>query len=159
MQANTHSADGKPAKRETVKMRNGGPISIRSEGGDAVAEPGQNASAKHPAKPPAKPRRNPAKRAQRTVPEAGRPCASITSGGHPVSQMQRADTSSWLRPSTRSWMGRCRMRSTPSNMNRPRPAAATAAVKGLARQNPPLFIQPLRSLVSSLGTALLPHLV
>mmetsp|Transcript_17395 Transcript_17395/g.29839 ORF Transcript_17395/g.29839 Transcript_17395/m.29839 type:complete len:200 (+) Transcript_17395:1242-1841(+) len=41
-----------------------------------------------------------------------------------------ASTPSCTRPSTRSWIGRSRMRATPSNTNRPRPAAATAAVRG-----------------------------
>lgn len=42
-----------------------------------------------------------------------------------------ASTPSCLSPSTRSSIGRSRMRSTPSRMKVPSPAAATAAVRGL----------------------------
>lgn len=78
-----------------------------------------------------------------TVPE-GSPSAWTVTGGQPVPRLHCATTPSWHRPSTRSWIGRSRMRATPSNTNSPRPAAATAAVRGLQTerlQKFPSFIQ------------------
>mmetsp|Transcript_13038 Transcript_13038/g.43207 ORF Transcript_13038/g.43207 Transcript_13038/m.43207 type:complete len:277 (+) Transcript_13038:1229-2059(+) len=60
----------------------------------------------------------------------GKPSASILTGGHPVPMVHSASTPSCLSPIIRSWIGRSRMRSTPSRINVPLPAAATAAVSG-----------------------------
>lgn len=64
-----------------------------------------------------------------TFPE-GRPLALTSTGGQPVPMVHFASTPSCTRPSTRSSMGRSLIRATPSSTNRPRPAAATAAVSG-----------------------------
>ena len=61
----------------------------------------------------------------------GSPWASTVTGGHPVPMVQLAETPSCTIPSTRSCIGRSRMRGTPSSVKVPLPAAATAAVKGL----------------------------
>jgi hypothetical protein len=61
---------------------------------------------------------------------AGMPSAFTRTGGHPVPIVHSASTPSCTSPSTRSAMGLSRMRSTPSRMNSPLPAAATAAVSG-----------------------------
>lgn len=65
----------------------------------------------------------------------GSPAAWTATGGHPVPAVHCASTPSWRSPSTRSWMGRSRMRGVPSRMKAPRPAAATAAVSGLQQHS------------------------
>ena len=53
---------------------------------------------------------------RRTFPP-GSPFALTLTGGQPVPSVHLASTPSCTSPSTRSWMGRSRMRSTPSRMN------------------------------------------
>lgn len=64
-----------------------------------------------------------------TLPD-GRPAALTSTGGQPVPIVHLASTPSCTSPSTKSAMGRSLMRATPSSTKRPRPAAATAAVRG-----------------------------
>mmetsp|Transcript_17729 Transcript_17729/g.55069 ORF Transcript_17729/g.55069 Transcript_17729/m.55069 type:complete len:217 (-) Transcript_17729:231-881(-) len=60
----------------------------------------------------------------------GSPAASTCTGGQPVPSGRLAATPSCVRPSTRSAMGRSRIRATPSSTYWPEPAAHTAAVSG-----------------------------
>eukprot|EP00958_Prasinococcus_capsulatus_P028205 scaffold6422_cov350-Prasinococcus_capsulatus_cf.AAC.2 len=69
----------------------------------------------------------------RTTPP-GSPRASRWMGGQPVPAGSSTATPNCRNPSTRSWMGRSRMRCTPSSTKWPRPARHNTARHGTARR-------------------------
>jgi len=68
-----------------------------------------------------------------------RPEVSTRTGGHPVPASLRARTPRAARPSSRSWIGRSRIRGAPSMRYRPCPAATRAVMNRVAVPDSPVL--------------------